>query len=166
MKKTETRKKSTPPIVRKSRSTKVKAGDKSNPRRILVPIDFSRQSLKALDFATSLAHALNGDVTLIHALDPLHAPARYDSPKIRQLRAEALEDAKEKLKEIAEENDGAGHHVVGGIAHKSIVQFAKKMNADLIVMGSYGRSGVKRLLAGSTAENVVRHTQCPVLVVP
>ena len=58
------------------------------------------------------------------------------------------------------------YHVIDGIIHDAIVKFASESKTDWIVMGSKGQTGVKRLLAGSVAENVVRHARCPVLVVP
>jgi nucleotide-binding universal stress UspA family protein len=119
-----------------------------------------------LNVAKRLADQFDASITLVHVLDPIHAPGRYDSAKLRPLRAEALRDARQKLADLANDHDDLPHEVISGVIHTAIVKFAKKIDADLIVMSSHGRSGVKRLLAGSATENVVRTARCPVLVVP
>ena len=141
------------------------------PRTILVPVDFSKDSQRALDVADSLARKFNAAISLVHVLDPIYKQGRFDSPRLRPLRAEALEDAKAELAKLAhsrtkESQKTVKHHVIDGVAHAEIVDFARKTKVDWIVMGSKGRTGMKRLVAGSVAERVVRHAQCPVLIVP
>lgn len=173
MKRSRVSDKRTPKTEPKSKNPRNKQGNARtavDPRRLLIPIDFSAGSLRALDFADSLARRFNAAITLVHVIDPLHAPGRFDATRLRSLRAEALEDAKAKMVELAALHSAPPkpmkYHVIDGIIHDAIVKFASESKTDWIVMGSKGQTGVKRLLAGSVAENVVRHARCPVLVVP
>ena len=145
-------------------------GEDVFPRMILVPTDFSAGSERALVCAKALGRKFSARIILVHVIDPLHTPGRFDAPRLRSLRKEAVEDSKSKISRIAEEHtDSSGpleHHVIDGTPHTAIVKFAKMAKTDWIVMGSKGQTGMKRLLAGSVAENVVRNAKCPVLVVP
>jgi len=136
---------------------------------ILVPVDFSAGSLEALDFAVSLARRVAASIVLLHALDPIYSPGRFDSPRLRPLRAQALKDAKQQLAMLAKRrvqpHVPVRHQVLNGVAYSVIVEAASKARADLIVMGSEGRTGMNRFLVGSVAEKVIRHARCPVLVV-
>jgi universal stress protein A len=136
---------------------------------IMVPVDFSAGSLKALNFAVSLAQSLDASIYLLHVLDPIYSFGKLDSPRLRPLRAQALEDAKRQLGTLAKRHVRShvfiNWQVLGGVAYSVIVGAAAKSKADLIVMGSEGRTGMNRLFVGSVAEKVVRHAPCPVLVV-
>lgn len=136
---------------------------------IMVPVDFSAGSLKALDFALSLARSVDASIYLLHALDLIYSFEQFDSPRLRPLRAQALEDARRQLRTLAKRHARShvfiNWQVLGGAAYSVIVEAAAKGKADLIVMGSEGRTGLNRLFVGSVAEKVVRHAPCPVLVV-
>jgi nucleotide-binding universal stress UspA family protein len=137
----------------------------------VVPVDFSAGSLRALDLAGLLAARFNATLVLVHVLDPIYTPGRFDSPRLRPLRAEARQEAESKLGKLAQDRvevlqPPTRHQVIDGAAPDAIIGFAKKAKADWIIMGSKGQTGVKRLLAGSVAERVVRQATCPVLVVP
>ena len=143
----------------------------AEPRKILVPIDFSAGSLRALEFAASLAVQFDAALILVHVLDPVFTQGRFDSPRLRPLRAEARQEAEAKLGKLAQHCTAESqctmkHQVIDGAAPDGILAYAKKANADWIVMGSKGQTGVKRLLAGSVAERVVRQATCPVMIVP
>lgn len=139
------------------------------PGAILVPVDFSPPSLEALDFAVSLAQRLDASILLLHVLSPLHTPGRFDSPKLRSLRAEALQEAKRKLAKLAKQrvkpHAPVRHNLLKGLAHSGIVKYAAKAKVDLIVMASKARAGVSRFLIGSVTEKVIRQAPCSVLVV-
>ena len=138
-------------------------------RVILVPVDFSASSLHALDHAVALAKRFDASIKLLHVLDPMYAPGRFDAPRLRSLRADALRDAKLKLAKLAKRHVQAHvavrHRVLDGIAYSVIIETAAKAKADMIVMGSEGRTGMRRFLVGSVAEKVIRHAPCPVLIV-
>lgn len=136
---------------------------------ILVPVDFSQHSLAALDFAVSLAQLTRAAILVCHALDPIYSGGRFDAPRLRPFRAQALADAKQQLAKLAVQRvkpyAPVVHRVVQGVAYTAIVDIASRAKADLIVMGSRGRTGLSRLFIGSVAERVVRLAPCPVLVV-
>lgn len=162
--------------ITRSSTTKAKRGSTRRPalpalnlRTILVPVDFSKHSLAALDFAVNLAQLTSAPILVCHALDPIYSGGRFDSPRLRPFRAEALAGAKQRLAKLANQrvkpHATLAHRVVEGVAYTAIVNLASQVKAGLIVMGSQGRTGLSRLFIGSVAERVVRLAPCPVLVV-
>jgi nucleotide-binding universal stress UspA family protein len=144
-------------------------------RRILCPVDFSRFSQHALQQATALAREFGAELTVLHAcavapvtsLAPIGAPlalepARLGTEERRAITAE--------LREFIGDAGAAGRPVMTQIVEKdpvaAIVETAARWPADLIVLGTHGRSGFERLLLGSVAEKVLRKAPCPVLTVP
>ena len=143
----------------------------SEPRTILVPIDFSTNSVQALAYAALLARRFGAALVLVHVLDPIFTQGRLKSPRLQTVRAEALRDAKTDLAKLAQRcreglSQPAEAHVTDGAAHAAIIEFARKSKANWIVMGSKGRTGMQRFFTGSVAERVVRFAPCPVLIVP
>lgn len=138
-------------------------------KTIFVPVDFSVTSLKALDFAVALATRFKASIELRCVLDPMYAPGRFEAPRLRSVRVEAVKEATLKLAKLAKlrvkPHVPVRHRVLKGIAYSAIVEAAAKIKSDIIVMGSEGRTGMRRFLVGSVAEKVVRHAQCPVLIV-
>jgi nucleotide-binding universal stress UspA family protein len=141
-------------------------------RRILVPIDFSPLSRLALEHAKALVTKFGGVLDVLHVVEDrvvtelwptdVHAP----SPQIEEA---LLRNAEEGLAACLtkEERDryGAALTLLVGPPAMTIVEYAASSRADLIVMGTNGRSGLSHLLLGSVAERVVRTASCPVLVV-
>lgn len=136
--------------------------------RILVPTDFSELSLKAVEAAVVLAKRFNAEVELVHVLEPppfpefgyAHIPIKEGGLRhAAEAKFEKLRERIPALKELVKYTP-----VRTGNAPYEIVQTARQLNADLIVIGTHGRTGLKRLALGSTAEKVVRHAHCPVLV--
>jgi nucleotide-binding universal stress UspA family protein len=136
---------------------------------ILVPVDFSPGALHALNFAVSLAGRIGASIVLVHVMDPIYVPGRLDSPRLRSLQMEAHEDTRRLLAGLAKRrvrpHVPVRHYLLKGTPSAKIVEAASRTGADLVVMGSEGRSGIKRFLVGSVAERVIRHARCPVLVV-
>lgn len=135
---------------------------------ILVPVDFSPGALHALNFAASLARRLGSSIVLVHVMDSIYVSGRFDSRRLRSLRAEAHEESKRLLSALAKRRVRprvpVRHYLLKGGPSTKIVEMASRTGADLIVMGSEGRSGIKRLLVGSVAEKVLRLAHCPVLI--
>lgn len=136
--------------------------------RILVPTDFSDCSAEALDDAIALAKVFQADLILVHVIEPFPYAAvegiAFIHPVERlSLQAQALLDqlSKRPLKEKL----SVETHLTSGVPSKEIVKLAEREGADLIVMGTHGRTGVDHLFAGSVAEKVVRLSPCPVLTV-
>lgn len=145
---------------------------KSGFRKILVPIDFSDCSLKGLDYAKALAKEFGASLMLLHSIHLQYFVsndeyARYDMPLLMQQTERA---ARAQLTELVEKTDWEGIQVQPSlqIGHPGdqICARAKDYGADLIVTSTHGTTGLKHILIGSTAEYVVRHASCPVLVVP
>lgn len=151
------------------RARKPADNDSVDVNTILVPVDFSPGALHALNFAVSLARRLGSSIVLVHVMDLIYVSGQLDSRRLRSLRTEAHEDAKRLLARLAKRrvrpHVPVRHHLLNGTASAKIVEMATRTGVDLIVMGSEGRSGLKRFLIGSVAEKVIRHADCPVLVV-
>ncbi len=138
-------------------------------KKILCPLDFSKIAQKSLDYAVFMAFAHNAELQLLHVVDQLHG---FDSFQILALTPNEIADRMEteaikklsnmigQIKETLETKKAVRH----GKASVKIIEMAREMKADLIVMGSHGRTGLSHVVIGSVAEAVVRHASCPVLV--
>jgi universal stress protein A len=134
--------------------------------RVLVPIDFSPSSDEALEYARRLTARCGATLELVHvvnvaARDGLLGPG---DPSVWQ---KAIDAARASIARIAAEAEGPPHRavVLEGRPPDIICDHAVAMRADLIIIGSHGRSGLRRLLLGSVAEQVARTSPCPVLIV-
>jgi nucleotide-binding universal stress UspA family protein len=142
-------------------------------RRILVAVDGSAASGKGLREALRLAQAEGARLCIVHVVDEFYAFAGYDGmapvqdlvPVFRAggkrilAKAQAIA-SKHKIKPTL-----VLREMIGGPAAGPIVREARKQRADLIVLGTHGRRGVRRLVLGSDAEQVVRTASVPVLLV-
>lgn len=139
---------------------------------ILVAIDFSETSLRALKVALGMAQTHpNAELHLIHVMPQARAPFGFlEGASDEASMMAAIEDASNRLDALcgdAEKPKVAtiSGHVRIGEAAREIVQLASDIGADLIVVGTHGRQGVERVLLGSVAEEVVRRAPSPVLTV-
>lgn len=134
-----------------------------NIKRILCPVDFSVYGQAANEYASVLAKSTGAEIHYIHSLLP---EVSYGSYAHVDVEAEASLDLK-RLKEIKPTVEGisAVYAVEFGPPVEQIVNYAKKHDIDLIVMGTHGRTGLNRVLMGSVAEGVVRKAECPVLAI-
>lgn len=139
--------------------------------KILVPVDFSEPSGRALDHALELARLFNATIELLHVYhlaiipsgpyaEPL--PVEYSQGLRKSAQAE-LAAWLERVK--AAGVSGEAHLVEGAPAHE-IVEAARRLGADQIVIGTRGLTGLKHLMLGSVADRVVRSAHCPVTTVP
>ncbi len=141
-------------------------------RRILVPIDFSECSMKGLAYARALAKQFKATLVLLNSVHLQYYVAsdeymRYDLPLLMQ---QAEKAARQQMRELVRQTDWDGTKVETtlevGHAGQQICDRANDRGVDLIVTSTHGLTGLKHVLIGSTAEFVVRHAHCPVLVVP
>ena len=139
---------------------------------ILVPTDFSDASKLAVNATAMLAEQLGAKVTLVHVHDPeaLRPPATLGwSPAQQEGLDEEVEEAvAESLEALRKEQLSKVKDLDSVVLHDSspptaICKYAEKIGADLIVIATHGRTGLKHLLIGSVAERVVRHATMPVL---
>lgn len=138
-------------------------------KQILVPIDFSDCSKKALQYALPLAKEHQAALTLLYVVPPAYGAGEYGGIDYAQLEAGLREDggrelAKLAVDEVRGEVSAEGLVRVGSPA-REIVQTARLLPADLIVISTHGRTGLRHVLLGSVAEHVVQRAPCPVLVV-
>jgi nucleotide-binding universal stress UspA family protein len=130
-------------------------------RRILCPVDFSATSSQAIAFAERLASSLKAEIFLLYVSEgrPEFAIAGQDKPSDpvgqRMLNEISLSSAAVPVQRFL--------HF--GEPGPVICWFAENQHCDLIVIGTHGRQGLARLLLGSVAEYIVRHSRCPVLTV-
>lgn len=140
-------------------------------KRILVAFDFSDHSREAVRQAREVSGRFEAHLSVLYVIEQEVHPSYYGRWKnaIRQELPEIEQKAREALKStLGEENlhDVEVHVEVGrGKAHSEIVDYGRVQEADLIVMGTHGLSGMERMLLGSTTERVVRIAPCPVLTV-
>ena len=135
--------------------------------RILVALDGSESSEAALDQAISLGQTCNSTIFAVNVVDLTPeqlavAPALTD--KLSKESREILEKARAKVEENGITCETITH--TGGQPDEFIIQEAKDKEIDLIVMGTHGRTGLKKLLIGSVVQKVLGHAPCSVMVVP
>jgi nucleotide-binding universal stress UspA family protein len=144
---------------------------KFSPKRILVPVDYSKHALTALIYAKELAASFNAEIQFLHVIENGIYPDYYISarcalfdpmPELGTKRAEALEKliAQHTGPEIV-----TSVHVAKGRAANEIAKFAESHQSDLIVMATHGLRGIEHLILGSITEKVVRLASCPVFTV-
>lgn len=138
-------------------------------RRILVPIDFSPQSLKTLRYAKLLADRFGAKLHLVHVVNPSVFPARHLMLPWAAAETELVRNAKKQLKALATEFSLSPRPtpftVRTGAAADEISHVAGVTDADLIAIATRGYTGLKHAFLGSTTESLVREAPCPVLVV-
>lgn len=135
--------------------------------RILVGLDFTKPSERALQVAATIAELFEGELTVAHAL-PLFAPGVDAAGSIPEATEAMLECAENKIKDAIRSIGSGGAHFKMVVAFDGAVEFLSKkavdIKADLLVLGSHAVSGPTRVMLGSVAETVLRHTSCPVLI--
>ena len=138
--------------------------------KILVAVDKSNQSVKAASIGIEIASKMNADIAFVYVIDATLAMGNIDAGITpEQAKIVLIKEAEETLDELVgqHKNDLSIHRFMPeGNPSEEILSSALSWSADLIVMGTHGRHGLKHLLMGSIAEDVLRHTPIPVLVVP
>ena len=139
--------------------------------KILTAIDFSENSECAFEYALTMATQFNAELTIIHVInEPVDLRGFY-VPHIsfEQLEKEIEESAAKMMDTFCSTRLGTFTNyktaIVTGIPYEEIKAQAERMDASMIVLGTHGRTGLDRILFGSTAERVVSSARCPVLTV-
>src|SRR4029450_4192114 len=141
-------------------------------RTILVPVDFSDCSLSGLHPPIKFAKDVGARIIVLHVADlgPVmmtSACAEYDSPTYTEAARHRCGDQMQVfLRRVNFDGVPVDTSAVAGYCPTAIYEAAAKEGADLIIISTHGRTGLRRALIGSVAESTVRHTVCPVLVVP
>jgi universal stress protein A len=139
------------------------AGPMFSIKTILVPVDFSDCSKKAVQYAVAFAKQFKAKLTLLYVVEPYPAV-----PEMAPVDFETLQDGKAELKALKEaigEQARCDTSIRTGTPHVEISATAQELGADLIIISTHGHRGFTRLLLGSTTERVVRYAPCPVLIV-
>ncbi len=138
-------------------------------KRILVPIDFSEPSLKALRYAVPFAERFGATIYLVHVIESSFFIADVQNVVLAMPQPELVENARKKLLSLAdreiEELVPVSIEVRLGRSFDQIAAAAKELDVDLIIIATHSYTGLKHVLLGSTTERVVRHAPCPVLTV-
>jgi len=139
-------------------------------KRILCPIDFSGYAAVALREAAALAKGMGAELTLLHAYQnpayvlPMSGYVGPTADMITKMRQQIGDELEGLAAGVRKQGLTVQTQVVEGIPYKCIVDLAAEWKADLIVMGTHGRTGLSHALTGSVAERVVRTAECPVLI--
>jgi len=141
-------------------------------KHILVPVDFSHTSEFAANFASAMAKLFHAKLSLIHivAYNEFIYPGLSEANIVMPLQSDIEEASKKKLQHLhlhIKNNYGIDAHIkntVGNI-ETEITDYAKEQNADLIIMGTHGKSGYKEVFLGSNAQRVVTVSDVPVLTI-
>lgn len=141
------------------------------PRRILVPVDFSETSNAAVDYATFLAKTFGARIELLHVNDPIlfvsGEAVFVGADRVETAREYGLRLASEELEKLSarleKENVNVRTTIEEGVPWERIV--AASGRADLVVMGTHGRTGISRVFLGSVTDKVVQRSASPVLTV-
>jgi nucleotide-binding universal stress UspA family protein len=139
-------------------------------KSILVPIDFSPKSKKALGYAVRLAQQFHARLTLQYVVEPVGLPDFAKSFPLAMENDQVKAISKGQLERVIKE-EGISQNIIEkvlvsyGSAFQEIANAARTLKVDIIVISTHGYTGLKHVLLGSTTERVVRHAPCPVLVV-
>jgi nucleotide-binding universal stress UspA family protein len=143
-------------------------------KTLLVPIDFSAVSGNSLETAATLAQAMDAHLVVLHALQPI-APVgdpmmMPDMAQIREIQKNAEREARTQLTRACEKVSAHGvtieSQLLDGPASAVILDRARALPADLIIMGSHGHTALYDLLLGGTSHAVLKKAPCPVVIVP
>lgn len=141
-------------------------------RRILYPSDFSPASRPAFKRAVELAKSLRSQLLIVHVMapPPIIGEGYITPATVETLLQSQRHAAQRQLRVLVARAKAAGVRVSSllvetGMTHEQIVRVARRKRADMIVMGTHGRTGLTRLLLGSVANHVIATARCPVLTV-
>jgi len=140
-------------------------------KKLMVPIDFSEYSKRAVDYAVEFARTFQAEIIFFHVIEQEIHPSFYAGGVEsifeidRDLRDRVIQNMKEFVEEQLAPSITTNYVVREGKAYKEIVEFAKENEIDMIVITTHGLTGLDYLLLGSTTEKVVRWATCPVLTV-
>ena len=138
---------------------------------ILVPVDFSNHSQKALSYASEIAQSYNAQLQVLHIIEETMYPAFSVTGKssifdlVPGIKDDSRKRIEKMIKEFVSDKVKSKVFVQGGRAANDIIKFAKENSTDLIVIATHGLTGLEHMLLGSVTEKVVRMAHCPVFTV-
>lgn len=141
-------------------------------KKILVPVDGSKASLNASKYALRIARLLNAEIKCIHIIDSPPLLKRMNPALVALYFSRAEEHAQRWMSEVKQIAKKANRSITSEIIINTqsvawtIIEHAEKQHVDWMIMGTRGKTGVKKLLLRSVANAVTTHAPCPVLLVP
>lgn len=155
---------------RGTRAARATTGTPMTIRTILVPTDFSAPSRKGLRYAVDLAERFGARIILLNVVEQLGATPDFAYNPLVLPNEQVEANAKKHLDKFRQDEALSDELVErtlvrSGVPYSEICSAARTLKCDLIVIATHGYTGLKHVFMGSTAERVVRHAQCPVLVV-
>jgi universal stress protein A len=138
-------------------------------KKILVPLDFSDRSRKALQYAIAFARQFDSTLILMHVVQINYVGGEFGAVEYPLPADELVDGSQKRMAELVAANvpKETPYQVIVKTGHVmgEIVNAAKDLDVDLIVISTHGFTGFKHVLLGSNAESVIRHAPCPVLTV-
>jgi nucleotide-binding universal stress UspA family protein len=139
-------------------------------KRILFPTDFSPIAEHAFGYALGIAREFGARLFIVHVINEQADLRGFYLPHLayEEVEADIVTAAQRMMDEFRAGIQGYDNHegaVISGVPYAEILTAAEEHEADLIVMGTHGLTGVEHLLFGSTAERVLRHAKCPVMTI-
>lgn len=140
-------------------------------RRILYPTDLSEGSANAIPYVADLTRHYGAKLYVVHVVYDITRMSGLYVPHMNldDLSKEVEAGAKEKIEGFSLEGlkgyKEVEHRILKGVPHEEILKFAEDNSIDMIIIGTYSRRGLNRMIFGNTAEKVVRNSRCPVLTV-
>ncbi len=141
-------------------------------KKILVPCDFSDPAVQAFKFAVEIANQSNGEIILLNVVElpvihdtVLMPTLNYEEAFVKDMKANAEKNFTKMKTKWAKDGPKVSFFVEYGSATAAITRFAEEHNADLVVMGTKGATGLKEFFVGSNTEKIVRRSTIPVIAV-
>ena len=140
-------------------------------KRILFPTDISEGSAHAVPFVADLTRHYGAKLSIVHVMYDVARATGWYVPHIsmdelyRDIASNALKEIEKCCLEELRGYKDIEYKILKGVPHEEILKFTDENGIDLIIMGTHSRKGLDRVIFGSTAERVVRHSPCPVLTV-
>lgn len=150
---------------------RIEGGATPSPKRIVLATDFSPYAEAGLRWADAVSQAFKAELIIVHALDLTLGGLAGLSPEVAafpvadQLVDRLRTEAKTEMGRLAGRFPRARTIIREGPPRPTLLEVASEVNADLIIIGTHGRSGLAQMLIGSVAEHLVRHSRIPVLTV-
>jgi len=141
-------------------------------KKVLFPTDFTGASIHAAAYALSIAESYRAKLFVVHVVETAHEARGFYLPHLPydKMDAEMVESANEMLKRFANTRfkgfKNIELRVLEGEPYKEILKVISGSDIDMVVMGTFGKARLDRVIFGSTTERVMRKSACPVLVIP
>ncbi|MBC7744769.1 MAG: universal stress protein [Flavobacterium sp.] len=147
-----------------------------NLKKILIAVEDSVYSDQAVNYGLSLARKLQAEVALVHVneipaatpyiADPMMNETSFIVPEMMNIQEDASNALFDRIKKQAGDEVIIYTYIRLGTPKTEILSTAEECNADLIILGTHGRTGFDHFISGSVAESVARRSKCPVLIIP